>query len=133
MNEIVQLDTPTRSKLPTTTYDTASSYFEALAELHILHLQSQRNEADIEAVVDTDLLADIFRRGFVARFLFRKLVRDPQYRKQWVFHDNGPFPVWYDDFRPENVLVDEGEETAGVVDWEFTYTAPVEFSYAPPW
>ncbi|CEJ62014.1 hypothetical protein PMG11_10529 [Penicillium brasilianum] len=22
---------------------------------------------------------------------------------------------------------------AGVVDWEFTYAAPVEFSYAPPW
>jgi hypothetical protein len=22
---------------------------------------------------------------------------------------------------------------AGVVDWEFTYAAPVEFSYAPAW
>ncbi|CDM27631.1 unnamed protein product [Penicillium roqueforti FM164] len=22
---------------------------------------------------------------------------------------------------------------AGVVDWEFTYAAPTEFSYAPPW
>ena len=24
-------------------------------------------------------------------------------------------------------------QIAGVVDWEFTYAAPVEFSYAPPW
>ncbi|KAJ5372894.1 Aminoglycoside phosphotransferase [Penicillium concentricum] len=24
-------------------------------------------------------------------------------------------------------------QIAGMVDWEFTYAAPVEFSYAPPW
>ena len=132
MNEIVQLGTLPRSKLPTTTYSTASSYFQALAELHISHPQSQRNEANIEADVDTDLLADTFRRRFVARYLFRKLVGDPGYRKQWIIHDNGPFPVWCDDFRPD-VLVDEAQEIVGVVDWEFIYTAPVEFSYAPPW
>lgn len=73
MNKIVQLGMLPRSKLPTTTYGTAS-YFEALAELHISHLQSQRNEADIEADVDINLLADTFRRKFVARLLFRKLV-----------------------------------------------------------
>ncbi|PLB43565.1 hypothetical protein P170DRAFT_450794 [Aspergillus steynii IBT 23096] len=133
MNEIVQLGTLPRSKLPTTMYDKASSYFEALAELHISHLKSQRNEAVIEADVDTDLLADTLRRKFVARFLFRKLVRDPEQRKQWILHDDGPFQVWCDDFRPENVLVDENEDIVGVVDWEFTYTAPVEFTYAPPW
>jgi len=114
-------------------YEKASSYFEVLAELHLLHLRSQRNEADILADVDAEVLADDFRRKFVARFLFRKLVRDQEQRKQWIFYDDGPFPVWCDDFRPENVLVDEAECIAGVVDWEFTYTAPVEFSYAPPW
>ncbi|KGO69243.1 Aminoglycoside phosphotransferase [Penicillium italicum] len=133
MNEIVQLGTLPRSKLPTMTYQKASSYFEVLAELHLLHLRSQRNEADILADIDIDILADNFRRKFVARFLFRKLVRDQEQRKQWIFHDNGPFPLWCDDFRPENVLVDKSESIAGVVDWEFTYTAPVEFSYAPPW
>ncbi|KAL5335597.1 hypothetical protein BJX70DRAFT_390534 [Aspergillus crustosus] len=133
MNEIVQLGTLPRSELPTTTYDKASSYFEALAELHISHLKSQRNEADIEEDIDNDVLADDFRRKFVARFLFRKLVQDPKQRQQWILHDNGPFPVWCDDLRPENVLVDETEKVIGVVDWEFTYTAPVEFAYAPPW
>lgn len=133
MNEIVQLGTLPRSELPTTTYDKASSYFEALAELHLSHLKSQRNEADIEADIDIDVLADTFRRRFVARFLFRKLVRNPEQRRQWILHDNGPFPVWCDDFRPENVLIDETEKVIGVVDWEFTYTAPVEFTYAPPW
>ncbi|KAF9246705.1 hypothetical protein DTO006G1_8068 [Penicillium roqueforti] len=133
MNEIVQLGTLSRSKLPITTYDKASSYFEALAELHISHLRSQRNEADIEEDVTTDILADEFRRKFVARFLFRKIARDQEQKQQWILHDDGPFPVWYDDFRPENVLVDEAESIVGVVDWEFTYTAPAEFTHAPPW
>ncbi|KAJ5662127.1 uncharacterized protein N7477_009743 [Penicillium maclennaniae] len=93
MNEIVQLGTLPRSKLPTTTYDKASSYFEALAELHIEHLISQRNEADVLEDVPVDVLADDFQRKFVARFLFRKLARDQEQRKQWNFRDRGPFHV----------------------------------------
>ncbi|KAJ5150785.1 uncharacterized protein N7500_004350 [Penicillium coprophilum] len=125
MNEIVRLGTLPRSKLPTAVYDRASLYFEALAELHISHLKHQRNDA-----IDS---ADDCRRKFVARFLFRKLVRDPELRDKWVSYEHGPFPVWCDDFRPQNVMVDTAEKVVGVVDWEFTYTAPVEFTHAPPW
>ncbi|KGO66665.1 Aminoglycoside phosphotransferase [Penicillium italicum] len=125
MNELVRLGTLPQSKLPATTFDTASSYFEALAELHISHLTSQRNDA-----VDS---ADDCRRKFVARFLFRKIVRDQNLKSQWISFENGPFPIWCDDFRPGNVLVDVDLNIAGVVDWEFTYTAPVEFTQAPPW
>ncbi|CAG8945565.1 unnamed protein product [Penicillium salamii] len=94
MNEIVQLGTLPRSELPINTYDNASSYFEALADLHISHLKSQRNEADVEADVEANVLADDIRRKFVARFLFRKLVQDKDQRKEWIFHDDGPFPIW---------------------------------------
>ncbi|KAJ5730851.1 uncharacterized protein N7483_005359 [Penicillium malachiteum] len=127
MNELVRLGTLPQSKLPTTTFDTASSYSEALAELNISHLISQRNDA-IES-------ADDFRRKFVARFLFRRLIRDATLKAQWIRSesDHGPFPLWCDDFRPANVLVDANLNITGVVDWEFTYTAPVEFTYAPPW
>ncbi|KAF7716911.1 Uncharacterized protein PECH_000697 [Penicillium ucsense] len=125
MNEIVRLGTLPRSKLPTAVYDRASLYFEALAELHISHLKHQRNNA-----VDS---ADDCRRKFVARFLFRKLVRDRELRDKWLSHEHGPFPVWCDDFRPHNVIVDKAKKVVGVVDWEFTYTAPVEFTHAPPW
>ncbi|KAJ5707838.1 hypothetical protein N7488_007639 [Penicillium malachiteum] len=127
MNELVRLGTLPQSKLPATTFDTASSYFEALAELHISHLISQKNDA-----IDS---ADDCRRKFVARFLFRKLVRDEALKAQWIHSesDHGPFPIWCDDFRPANVLVDTDLNITGVVDWEFTYTAPVEFTYAPPW
>ncbi|KAJ5107429.1 Aminoglycoside phosphotransferase [Penicillium angulare] len=123
MNEIVQLGTLPRSKLPTAIYDKASSYFEALAELHISHLISQRNDA-IDSREDC-------QRKFFARFLFRKIMRDR--RQEFILHENGPFPLWCDDFRPENVLVNEDENIVGVIDWEFTYTAPVEFAYSPPW
>ncbi|KAJ5223902.1 hypothetical protein N7468_008444 [Penicillium chermesinum] len=79
MNQVVRLGTLPRSELPTTTYDKAPLYFEALAELHLSHLKHQRNNAIDSA----------------------------------------------DDCRHERV--------AGVIDWEFTYTAPAEFTYAPPW
>lgn len=125
MNGIVRLGTLPRSKLPTAIYDRASLYFEALAELHISHLKHQRNDA-----IDS---ADDCRRKFVARFLFRKLIRDQELRDKWISHEHGPFPVWCDDFRPRNVMVDKAEKVVGVVDWEFTYTAPVEFTHAPPW
>lgn len=47
--------------------------------------------------------------------------------------DQGPFKIWCDDLRPSNVLVNEELQIVGVVDWEFTYAAPVEFSHAPHW
>jgi hypothetical protein len=125
MNEVVQLGTVPRSKIPNSTYSEASSYFDALAELQLSHLISQRNDS-----IDSE---DDCRRKFVARLLFRRLIRDQKLREKWLHHETGPFPIWCDDFRPENVLVDEAENIVGVVDWEFTYTAPVEFSHAPPW
>lgn len=85
----------------------------------------------IDADIEANTLADDYWRRFVARFLFRKLVREQ--RKQWIFHENSPFPVWCDDLRPENVLANKAGVIVGVVDWEFSYTAPVEFAHAPPW
>ena len=128
MNELVRLGTVPRSKLPTTPFETASSYFEALAELHIWHLINQRNDA-----VNS---ADASRRKFVARFFFRDLVRDPSLRTKLIYYENGPFPIWCDDLRSANVLVNEDLRITGVLgvlDWEFTYAAPVEFVNAPPW
>ncbi|KAJ5139022.1 uncharacterized protein N7515_003870 [Penicillium bovifimosum] len=107
MNEIVRLGTLPRSKLPTVTYDRASLYFEALAKLHISHLEHQRNDA-----IDS---ADDCRRKFVARFLFRKVVRDRELRDKWMSHEHGPFPVLCDDFRPQNVMVDKAEKVVGLL------------------
>jgi hypothetical protein len=67
-------------------------------------------------------------KQYIARCLFRKLSREISKE-----HCNGPFRLHYDDLRPDNVLVDPNLVVTGVVDWEFTYAAPVEFTYAAPW
>lgn len=41
--------------------------------------------------------------------------------------------MWCDDLRPSNILVDENLQIVAVLDLEFAYAAPAEFSYAPPW
>lgn len=68
MNELVRLGTLPRSKLPTTTFSTTSSYLRALAELNIEHLTHQRNDA-VDSVSDC-------QRKFVSRRLFYKLARE---------------------------------------------------------
>ncbi|RAH50280.1 uncharacterized protein BO95DRAFT_438642 [Aspergillus brunneoviolaceus CBS 621.78] len=125
MNELVRLGDLPRSKLlePQTTFDTASSYFQYLADLNLEHLTHQRNDAITSP--------DDCRRKYIARCLFRKLAR--QRRLTTPSLENGPFQVWCDDLRPANVLLSQEMRIVGVVDWEFTYAAPVEFSYAPPW
>ncbi|KFX99921.1 hypothetical protein V490_01572 [Pseudogymnoascus sp. VKM F-3557] len=67
----------------------------------------------------------------LSTYLFRKLslegkLSDPE-------HDSGPFKLWCDDLRPANFLVNSNYELVAVIDWEFTYSAPVEFSVSPPW
>lgn len=123
MNELVRLGGLPRSKLPDSIFSTASYYLETLADLNIQHLIHQRNDT-VESVDDC-------RRKFVARQLFRKLAREKRLLDSAF--EQGPFKIWCDDFRPGNVLLHENMQIAGVVDWEFTYAAPVEFSYAPPW
>lgn len=109
--------------MPTTTFEATSTYFNALAELHLEHLSHQRNDA-----VDS---ANDCRRKFVARKLFSKLAREGRLTQSTNGH--GPFTLWCDDLRPSNVLVNKSLQIVGVIDWEFTYVAPVELFHAPPW
>lgn len=126
-NELIRLGSLPQSKLPSyeTTFTSTSSYFEVLSEIHIAHLTHQRND-----VIES---ADDCRRKFVGRHLFRKLARERKLTKRWVAFDKGPFKIWCDDFRPGNILINNDLKIKSVVDWAFTYTAPIEFSYAPPW
>ncbi|KFZ24893.1 hypothetical protein V502_00626 [Pseudogymnoascus sp. VKM F-4520 (FW-2644)] len=125
MNEIVQLGTLPRSKLPdkSATFETSSSYLTTLANLHLRHLTHQRNDA-IDSASDC-------RRKYIARYLFRKL--SLKGRLSHPQHNSGPFKLWCDDLRPANMLINSNLELVAVIDWEFTYSAPVEFSHAPPW
>lgn len=123
MNELVRLGTVARDTLAQGTFNSSSEYLEALSQLHIDHLTQQRNDA-VDSETDC-------RRKYVARHLFHKLARQRKLLSD--AHINGPFKLWCDDLRPSNVLLDANMQIVGVIDWEFTYAAPVEFSYSPPW
>ncbi|KAJ5584300.1 uncharacterized protein N7459_004100 [Penicillium hispanicum] len=114
------------SNLPLNVFDrqrfsNTADYFEELANHHLHHLELQRNDA----ITDEDDC----QKKYIARCLFRKVSREVSQK-----HCNGPFRLYCDDLRPKNVLVDASKLViAGVVNWEFTYAAPVEFTYAAPW
>jgi len=124
MNELVSLGNFPPAKLPSTTFTTSSSYFAALADVNLIHLSTQRNDA-----IDS---AEDCRRKYVARHLFRKLAREGHLSSAPSL-DPKPFRLFCDDLRPSNVLIDAECRIVGVIDWEFSYAAPAEFTYSPPW
>ena len=120
MNELVRVGNLPPGIFTDKTFDTACEYFKELAKHHILHLQFQRNDA-----VDDELDC---RRKYIARCLFKRITQTIQVEQ------SGPFHLYCDDLRPSNVLVSGPNLTlTGVIDWEFTYVAPVEFTTTAPW
>jgi Phosphotransferase enzyme family len=106
---------------PKKSFGSAAEYFEALATQHLCQLRTQRNDA-----VSGD--ADC-RKKYVARCLFRKIAQDIS-----VEHRLGPFRLYCDDLRPSNIIINEAKLCiAAVIDWEFAYAAPAEFTYVAPW
>ncbi|PWY80109.1 hypothetical protein BO83DRAFT_376042 [Aspergillus eucalypticola CBS 122712] len=120
MNELVQLGGVSPDLLPQSTFKTASLYYQALAEMRILHLTSQRNDANDSA--------EDRRTKYIARCLFRKITRAYQLCED----DAGPFKLFCDDPRPGNVLSNAQHRVTGVVEWEFTYAGPTGFARSPP-
>ena len=101
------------------TFNCASEYFQHLAELQFLHLKYQRNDADTD---EGDC-----RKKYVARCLFRRIARQVKVQR-------GRYHLYCDDLRPSNVLVSESDlKVTGVIDWEYTYVAPAEFTSCAPW
>lgn len=122
MNRITQFSNIPPAAFARERFADAADYFEELAMQHMYHLEFQRNDA----VVDE---ADC-RRKYVARCLFRRISKQISSDE----HRHGPFKLFCDDFRPDNILVDALKlDITGAFDWEFTYVAPVEFTYAAPW
>ena len=124
MNELVQLGNFPPRMLPQSPFSTASSYYQSLAETEFMHLTTQRNDA-----VDSE---DDCRSKYVARKLFCKLATENRLRDHTI-PDCGAFKLFCDDLRPTNVLLDDNMNITAVIDWEFTYAAPLEFTYSPPW
>ncbi|KAF4210543.1 hypothetical protein CNMCM8980_004023 [Aspergillus fumigatiaffinis] len=121
MNELVQVGNFPPHLLPDGPFPISSSYYQALADMHINHLVTQRNDA-VDSPEDC-------RTKCIARFLFRKLAREGRFCK---YNDRGPFKLFCDDFRPANVLTNAEFKVVGAIDWEYIYAAPLEFAYSAP-
>ncbi|KAK2764537.1 hypothetical protein FQN54_009232 [Arachnomyces sp. PD_36] len=120
MNELVGLGNFPPKSLSQSFFPDATTYFVSLADDHLHHLETQRNDA----VTDEDDC----RKKYIARCLFRQVAS-----KFSSTYNNGPFPLFCDDLRPSNVLVDEDLRVRAVIDWEFCYAAPAQFSHCSPW
>ncbi|KAJ0420369.1 hypothetical protein BJY00DRAFT_323848 [Aspergillus carlsbadensis] len=123
MNELIRnCGLPLRA-FPKRMYTSSRDYFEHLAHLHLHQFRTQ-----FSGLINTE---EDCRWKLTARFLFLNLVRDHiKFEKH-----KGPFPLYCDDLRPSNVWADKNNTSrvTAVIDWEFTYAAPVEFTYAAPW
>ncbi|KAH8171104.1 phosphotransferase enzyme family protein [Sarocladium implicatum] len=102
------------------TYDSANEWYSSLGDMHMIQLALQHNDA----IEDEDDARD----KYVARQLFRNLAKEKRLAKE----DNG-FRLFSEDLRPANVLLDKDLKVVGVIDWEFAYAAPAQFSFHPPW
>ncbi|KAI1096437.1 phosphotransferase family protein [Rostrohypoxylon terebratum] len=109
---------------PSRTFDTEDEWCSALADMHMAQLSFQHNDA----VEDEDDARD----KYVARQLFRNLAKEKRIVPKGS-DLNDRFRLFSEDFRPVNVLLDKDLKIVSVIDWEFAYAAPAQFSYDPPW
>ena len=119
MNELATSAGYPIDQFPSKPFASANEYFQALADLHLIHLRTQRN------LVTNPEDA---RRRYVARHLFAKLAAGNH------VNDDGPFKLFCDDLRPANILVDKKTlRITAVLDFEFTNVMPAQFAHDPPW
>ncbi|KAF4975446.1 hypothetical protein FZEAL_7766 [Fusarium zealandicum] len=115
INSLLEITDSPASLIPTHGFATSDEWYSAMADMHLIQLTFQHNNAiDDEGDARDKRLAS----GF-----------SPQ-------TDEGleeTFRLFSEDLRPSNVLIDKDLRVVGVIDWEFAYAAPAQFSFDPPW
>lgn len=105
-------------------YDIAREWYGALVNMYMAQLALQYNDT----TEDDNNVCD----KYVARKLFRRLTN-----ASTLFpgqgSSGGDYTLFSQDLRPANVLLDKGLCVVSMIDWEFAYAAPTEFSLDPPW
>lgn len=134
MNSIIEFTEAPPSLLPNQRYSTATEWYSALSDMNLTQLVFQHNDA----VKDEDDARD----KYVARQLFRRLAAEGRLVSgSDTGEDEDPrsdgieavFRLFSEDLRPSNVLIDKDLRVVGVIDWEFAYVVPSQFSLDPPW
>ena len=101
------------------TFESTTSYFDYLAELHFRRLQFQPN-----SIYDED---DGYSK-YIARWYMRSLA--PQFVS--AEFDHGPFILMHGDLTQQNILVDDDYNISGVIDWEWSILLPLQLFLTPP-
>ncbi|KAM5497227.1 hypothetical protein McanMca71_004341 [Microsporum canis] len=120
MNELVRVGNVPLHVFTQSSFPDTPSYFSHLADQQFMHLFYQRNDA-VKGYDDC-------RKKYIARCLFKQVARRLAYTST-----ASTFHLYCDDLRPSNVLVDSDFSVTAVIDWEYTYFAPAEFTHAAPW
>ncbi|KAK8863110.1 phosphotransferase family protein [Apiospora arundinis] len=122
---VVHTNAPVSILPPARTYDSSNEWYRDLADMHMAQLVLQHNDA-----VDDE---DDARDKYVARQMFRNIAAENRVLPGPSSPPDNEFRLFSEDLRPANVLLDEDLRVVGVIDWEFAYAAPAQFSYDPPW
>ncbi|KAF2644206.1 phosphotransferase enzyme family protein-like protein [Massarina eburnea CBS 473.64] len=120
MNELATTTFYPVDKFPTAPFTSASDYFQSLISEQMTHLWTQRNlcSSPVEA-----------HNRYISRHLFAQTVD-----KHHCINNTGPFKLFCDDLRPQNILVDPNTlRITAVLDLEFTNAMPSQYASEPPW
>ncbi|KAL4892018.1 hypothetical protein BDV59DRAFT_202919 [Aspergillus ambiguus] len=104
---------------PSKIYHSAVDYVSSLLELQSIRLQRQQ-----ATIGDTAP----YREQYTALHLMKAIALNFVSRTE----NYGPFKLFAEGLRPENVLVDDSLQVTGVINWEFCYSAPVQFAGSMP-
>lgn len=119
MNELATTAFFPVDKFPSTTFVSSREYFQYLMDEHKTHLWTQRNLCGSPSEA---------RDRYISRLLYAQSL------DRHCVNDSGPFKLFCDDFRPQNVLVDPDTFCIkAVLDLEFTNAMPSQFASEPPW
>ncbi|CAH0016465.1 unnamed protein product [Clonostachys rhizophaga] len=118
MNSIIEFTDAPPHLLPSKPHTNSEDWYKALADMHLLQYTFQQNDA----VKENDGEQSVYD-AYVGRQLFRNLAADGRLTTG----------LYSEDLRPSNVLIDEKLKVVAVLDWEFAYAAPAQFSFDPPW
>lgn len=119
MNELATSTCYPVDEFPSNPFDTSSNYFQSLTQAHLTQLRSQRNFCSSPKAA---------KELYVSRHLFAQLV------SKYTVNNCGPFKLFCDDFRCQNMLVNpENLHITAVLDLEFTNAMPEQYASESPW
>ncbi|GJC99508.1 phosphotransferase [Colletotrichum higginsianum] len=138
MTDMVRLANIPRAVLPPEekTYETADEWYTALADMHIAQLIFQHNDL---VTSEDDCRNKLAKEGRLSTFGFAEDNWSAQ-SSNIPGHTLSPAPsgshsfrLWGDDFRAGNILLNDSDDIAALIDWEYTYVGPTQFILDPPW